>query len=90
MAKMLTGVVASDKPEKSIVVNVSTKKTHPIYKKQYTDTKKFMAHDEKNEAQVGDTVVIRETKPISAKKRFILEKIVNRPVLRTDSEGDDK
>ena len=87
---MLTGVVASDKPEKSIVVNVSTKKTHPIYKKQYTDTKKFMAHDEKNEAQVGDTVVIRETKPISAKKRFILEKIVNRPVLRTDSEGDDK
>lgn len=90
MAKMLTGVVASDKPEKSIVVNVTTKKTHPIYKKQYTDSKKFMAHDEKNEAQVGDTVIIKETKPISAKKRFKLEKIVNRPALKTDSEGEEK
>ncbi len=76
MAKTLTGMVASNKPDKTIVVLVSTRKTHPIYKKQYTVGKKFMAHDEKNEAQTGDKVIIAETRPISARKRFTLVKIV--------------
>lgn len=78
MAKTLTGVVSSDKGDKTIVVTVQTRKTHPIYKKQYTFGKKFMAHDEKNEARQGDKVIIAETRPLSARKRFTLEKIVER------------
>lgn len=92
MAKQLIGVVTSDKPDKSIVITVSTKKTHPIYKKQYTVSDKFMAHDEKNEARVGDRVSIVETRPISAKKRFKLDKIIEKPKLRDDQKvtGEDK
>lgn len=78
MAKTLTGVVSSDKGDKTIVVTVATRKTHPIYKKQYTFSKKFMAHDENNEARKGDKVVIAETRPLSARKRFVLEKVVER------------
>lgn len=76
MAKTMTGVVSSDKGDKTIVVTVQTRKTHPIYKKQYSFSTKFMAHDEKNEAKVGDKVIIAETRPLSARKRFILEKVV--------------
>lgn len=78
MAKSFTGVVASDKGNKTIVVTVQNRKTHPLYKKQYTVSKRFMAHDEKNEAQVGDKVLIEETRPISANKHFKLVKIVER------------
>lgn len=78
MAKTLQGVVSSDKGDKTIVVTVATRKTHPIYKKQYTSSKKFIAHDEKNEANSGDTVVIAETRPLSARKRHTLVKIVER------------
>lgn len=78
MAKTLTGVVTSDRPDKTIVVSVVTRKTHPLYKKQYTETKKFMAHDENNDAQEGDKVIISETRPLSARKRFTLSKIVER------------
>lgn len=78
MAKTLTGVVTSDRPDKTIIVSVATRKTHPIYKKQYTETKKFMAHDEKNEAHEGDRVIISETRPLSARKRFELSKIVEK------------
>ena len=76
MARQLTGRVASDKNDKTIVISVATRKTHPIYKKQYTRNSRFMAHDEQNEAKVGDLVIIRETRPMSAKKRFILERIL--------------
>ena len=78
MARILTGVVSSDKGNKTIVVTVSSRKTHPIYKKQYTVTTKFMAHDEKNEAKLGDTVSLKESRPQSARKRFTLEKIVEK------------
>lgn len=78
MARTITGTVSSDKGDKTIVVTIKERKTHPIYKKQYSVTKKFMAHDEKNTAQVGDLVVIAETRPISARKRFMLETIVER------------
>ena len=76
MAKTITGIVSSDKANKTIVITVRTRKTHPLYRKQYSATTKFMAHDEKNEAKLGDTVVISETRPISAKKRYVLQSVV--------------
>ncbi len=63
---------------KTIVVSVETRKTHPIYKKQYTVTKRFMAHDEKNEAKDATGFSIVEVRPISARKRFALETIITR------------
>jgi small subunit ribosomal protein S17 len=85
MAKTLTGIVSSDKADKTIVVTVHTRKTHPLYRKQYSVSKKFMAHDEKNEAKIGDKVEIVETRPQNARKRFALSKIVEKPALREDS-----
>lgn len=87
MAKTLVGTVSSNKGDKTIVVTVATRKTHPIYKKQYTFSKKFMAHDENNEAQVGDKVVISETRPLSARKRFKLDSIVETAAIR-HTEGE--
>ena len=85
MARTIIGVVSSDKTDKTIVVTVQTRKTHPLYRKQYTVHTKFMAHDEKNEAQTGDKVSIVETRPISARKHFKLERIIEKPALREDS-----
>lgn len=78
MARQITGTVTSDKTDKTIVITVRVRRTHPLYKKQYTVNSKFMAHDEKNEAKTGDLVTIIETRPMSARKRFRLEKIVER------------
>ena len=85
MAKQIIGTVSSTKGDKTIVVTVHTRKTHPLYKKQYTVTKKFIAHDEKNEAENGDKVAIAETRPISARKRHTLDRIIEKPKLREDS-----
>lgn len=82
MARQLTGTVTSDKPDKTIVITVRTRRTHPLYKKQYTVNTKFMAHDEKNDAKTGDLVTIIETRPVSAKKRFKLDKIIERSGVR--------
>ncbi len=82
MAKALTGIVSSDRPDKSIVVRISMRKTHPIYKKQYSVSRKIMAHDEQNEAREGDKVIITETRPLSARKRFTLTKVVERAAIR--------
>src|SRR3989344_382106 len=84
MAKTLIGIVSSDKAEKTIVVIVQTRKTHPLYKKQYTVSKKFMAHNENNEAKMGDKVSITETRPISARKHYTLTKILERPLISQD------
>lgn len=84
MAKTLVGTVSSASPDKTIVISVNTRKTHPIYKKQYTVTSKFMAHDEENACKVGDRVSIVETRPISARKRFKLDKIIERASLTKD------
>ncbi len=84
MAKTMTGTVSSDKADKTIIVSVHTHKTHPIYKKAYSVTTKFMAHDENNDAHVGDVVVIAETRPLSARKRFVLEKIVSKAAISAD------
>lgn len=78
MAKSFVGIVASDKNDKTISVLVTTHKTHPIYKKRYISSKRFLAHDEKNEAGEGDKVRIAETRPISAKKRFVLTKVIEK------------
>jgi small subunit ribosomal protein S17 len=64
--------------EKTIVVAITTKKLHGLYKKYVTDTKKVKAHDEKNEACIGDTVSVVECRPISKDKCWRLEKIVER------------
>lgn len=81
MGKTLIGEVTSTAPDKTAVIAVNTRKTHPLYKKQYTVTKKFMAHDEENSCKVGDRVRIVETRPISARKRFKLDKILERATL---------
>jgi len=78
MAKSITGVVSSDKADKTIVVTVRERKSHPLYRKQYTVSKKFIAHDEKNEAHVGDRVTIVETRPISKRKSHKLAQVVER------------
>ena len=82
MAKTFVGTVSSSAADKTIVVTVNTSKTHPIYRKQYTVSKKFMAHDEKNEAQQGDRVSIIETKPLSARKRFALKKVIEKATVQ--------
>lgn len=78
MAKTLTGIVSSDKANKTITVTVTSRETHPIYGKKYTISRKYAAHDEKNEAHIGDTVTIRETRPVSKSKSFVLDKIVEK------------
>ncbi len=88
MARRLVGTVVSDKASKTIVVAVRTRKTHPIYKKQYTSTKRFMAHDENEEAKPGDSVSITETKPLSARKRFTLQKVIEKAKIREADRVD--
>ena len=76
--KVRQGVVVSDANDKTIVVQTEERKAHPIYKKMMTTTKKFHAHDENNEAHIGDTVRIMETRPMSKMKRWRLLEIVER------------
>ena len=85
MAKTMQGTVSSTKGDKTFVVTVNTRKTHPLYRKQYTVSTKFMAHDEKNEAEVGDKVSISECRPLSARKRHTLDRIIEKPKLRAGS-----
>ena len=72
------GVVVSSSMEKSIVIAVKTKVKHPIYGKFVNKTSKFMAHDEENTCNVGDTVKIVETRPLSKSKRWRLVEIIER------------
>ena len=76
--KILQGKVVSNKPDKSIVIKVERQVSHPIYQKYYKKTKKFMAHDERNECNIGDIVRIRECRPLSARKCWELVDIVER------------
>jgi len=70
--RKITGVVVSDKMQKTRVVAVSRLKKHPKYLKYYTVTQKFKAHDEKNEYKTGDKVVIQESRPLSRDKRWVV------------------
>ena len=76
--KVLTGLVVSDKMDKTIVIAVSSRKIHGLYKKYLTQTKKFKAHDERGEAHIGDTVIVVETRPLSKEKRWRLLEIIER------------
>lgn len=76
--KSYRGTVVSDKMDKTITVIVETKKTHPLYGKRVKYSKKFKAHDELNEARVGDFVEIMETRPLSATKHCRLVKILKK------------
>ena len=78
MAKTLTGIVTSDKADKTIVITVTSRETHPIYGKQYSVNRKYIAHDEQNEAHEGDRVTIKEVRPISKRKSFTLAEINER------------
>jgi small subunit ribosomal protein S17 len=77
--KTKTGQVVSDKMDKTIVVAVENLVEHPLYKKRVRRTKKFQAHDESNEARIGDIVRIGECRPISKNKTYRLLEIVRRP-----------
>lgn len=78
LRKQRIGVVTSNKMDKSITVTVERKLRHPIYGKFVKKSKKFVAHDEKNETNVGDTVRIMETRPLSKRKRWRLVEIIER------------
>ena len=75
---MMRGRVVSEANDKSIVVEVETRKQHPLFKKMVKRSKRFMAHDEANECRVGDTVRITETRPLSKRKRWRLVEVVER------------
>ncbi|MBR0479881.1 30S ribosomal protein S17 [Candidatus Saccharibacteria bacterium] len=78
MAHTLIGTVTSDKRDKTITVSIVSRETHPLYRKQYTKTRKYTAHDEKNEAKVGDRVEIAMSRPLSKTKAYTLVKIIEK------------
>jgi small subunit ribosomal protein S17 len=78
LRKTRVGVVVSNKMEKTITVAVIRRVAHPIYKKYFKKTTKFMAHDEKRECNIGDRVKIMETRPSSKNKRWRLVEIIER------------
>ncbi|MCS6933722.1 MAG: 30S ribosomal protein S17 [Chitinophagales bacterium] len=78
LRKERIGIVTSDKMDKTITVSIERKVQHPIYGKYMKQTKSFKAHDEKNEAKVGDIVRIAETRPLSKTKRWRLVEIIER------------
>jgi small subunit ribosomal protein S17 len=84
MAKTIIATVSSNKTDKTITVTVRSSKNHPLYHKQYAVTKKFLAHDEQNSAQVGDRVEITETRPLSARKHHMLTKVIEKAAIRTE------
>jgi small subunit ribosomal protein S17 len=86
--KLLLGKVVSNKMKKTIVVEVTRKKAHPLYGRVISIRKKFYAHDEKNEAHIGDTVRIEESRPLSRLKRWTLKEIVRKTALVPEIAAD--
>lgn len=78
LRKVRTGVVSSNKMDKTITVDVKWKEKHPLYGKFVNKTKKYHAHDEKNDCNIGDTVTIMETRPLSKMKRWRLIEVNER------------
>ena len=78
MAHTLVGIVSSDKRDKTITVSIENRETHPLYRKQFTKTRKYTAHDENNEAHLGDKVEIAPCRPLSKTKSFKLVKVLER------------
>ena len=79
--KVLRGTVVSDKMDKTIVVEITTSEAHPLYGRHVKSTKRFKAHDEKNEAKIGDIDEVMETRPLSKDKHFRLVKVVEKAVI---------
>jgi len=79
--KTRTGVVISDKMDKTVVVRVSRREKHPIFKKYFTSHKKYKAHDEKNDCHIGDEVMIVESRPLSREKRWRVKEIIRKSAL---------
>ncbi len=77
-AKTLVGVVVSDKMDKTVVVQVERLVKHDVYKKYIRRRNRFAAHDEKNDCRVGDTVLIRQSRPLSRSKRWVVSRILER------------
>ncbi len=86
--KILIGTVKSNKMQKTIVVEVTRKKAHPLYGRVISIRKKFYAHDEKNEAHIGDVVRIEESRPLSRLKRWTLKEIVRKTALVPEVAAD--
>jgi small subunit ribosomal protein S17 len=76
--KVRTGVVVSDKMDKTVLVRIDRKVRHPLYRKTVASSNKLAAHDENNDAHVGDTVRVMETRPLSKTKRWRLVEVVQR------------
>lgn len=72
--QQMTGIVVSNKMDKTVVVKVDVRKRHPKYHKSYTKSYRYKAHDEDNSCEIGDQVVIESTRPLSRDKRFIVVK----------------
>jgi len=85
-----TGVVTSDKMDKSIVVQVDRIIMHKMYKRYIKRSAKFMAHDETNTCQIGDTVEIVESRPLSSRKRWRVKRVVRRAVGHAVAAGETK
>ncbi len=75
------GVVTSNKMQKTVVITVERQMNHPLYKRVVRRSKNFLAHDEKNECRVGDTVRIEETRPLSSRKRWRVIEIISKATL---------
>lgn len=70
------GIVVSNKPEKTIIVAIQIRYKHPMYEKILIKTKRYMGHDEKNECQIGDVVLLEESPPFSRKKKWAVKKVL--------------
>jgi len=75
------GTVISNNMEKTIVVKVENRYSHPIYSKTIVKTKKYLVHDEENQCNIGDQVLVQESRPLSRRKRWILTKIISKTSL---------
>ena len=87
--KVLVGEVVSDKMDKTVVVRVERTFRHPVYGKVVKKHKKFYAHDENNECRIGDMVKIRETRPLSKLKRWMVVEILERKERVTDDTANN-
>jgi small subunit ribosomal protein S17 len=88
--KELIGNVVSNRMNKTIVVQVVRRKAHPLYTRVISKAKKFYAHDEKNQAHVGDVVKLEETRPLSKLKRWRLKEIVRKTALVPEAAGAEE
>ncbi len=75
--RRIVGRVTSDKMDRTVVVEVASTKIHPLYRKVVRSTKRYLAHDEDNQAQTGDQVSMVESRPISKRKKWVVERILN-------------